>query len=188
MDRPALRSVENLPDTPEIIKTLPATAACILCEYQANTNEELNAKFDAAAATIKTLPVIYQTEFTDDAATQALYWKIRKGMYPSVAAVRAKGTSVMLEDVAVSVDRLGEAILDLQKLFLKHGYADAIVFGHAKEGNLHFLVSQPVTTAAEISKFEIFNDELADLIINRYQGSLKAEHGTGRQIAPYVKR
>jgi D-lactate dehydrogenase len=187
MDRAALRSVENLHDTPAFIKTLPANAACILCEYQANTEAELTSKFNAANDTIHALPVIHQTEFTTDAATQALYWKIRKGMYPSVAAVRAKGTSVMLEDVAVSVDRLGEAILDLQQLFLKHGYTDAIVFGHAKEGNLHFLVSQPVATAEEIKQFEIFNDELASLIINRYQGSLKAEHGTGRQIAPYVK-
>ncbi len=187
MDRAALRSVENLHDTPAFIKTLPANAACILCEYQGNSIEELAKKFDAATAAIQALPVIQQTEFTTDAATQALYWKIRKGMYPSVAAVRAKGTSVMLEDVAVSVDRLGEAIVDLQQLFLKYGYTDALVFGHAKEGNLHFLVSQAVTTAAEISQFEKFNDELADLIINRYQGSLKAEHGTGRQIAPYVK-
>ena len=187
MDRPALRSIENLAIAPAFIKSLPENASCILCEYQADKLEILTDKFNNATTVIQSLPVIHQTEFTTDATVQALYWKLRKGMYPSVAAVRAKGSSVMLEDVAVSVDRLGDAIVDLQQLFLKHGYADAIVFGHAKEGNLHFLVSQPVATKEEIEKFELFNDDLADLIINKYQGSLKAEHGTGRQIAPYVK-
>ena len=186
MDRAALHSIENLTDAPEFIKTLPEQASCILCEYQADQSTALDAKFSAAVNVIASLPVIYQTEFTSNSSTQALYWKLRKGMYPSVAAVRAKGTSVMLEDVAVPVERLGEAIVDLQTLFIKHGYLDAIVFGHAKEGNLHFLVSQSIATSEDIHKFEIFNDELADLIINRYQGSLKAEHGTGRQIAPYV--
>ncbi len=187
MDRPALHSIEHLEGVPAFIKDLPAQASCILCEYQADKADLLDAKFFAAVTVIASLPVIYQTEFTDDAYTQALYWKLRKGMYPSVAAVRAKGTSVMLEDVAVPVERLGEAIVDLQQLFIKHGYPDAIVFGHAKEGNLHFLVSQSIATGNDIQKFEIFNDELANLIINRYQGSLKAEHGTGRQIAPYVE-
>jgi D-lactate dehydrogenase len=187
MDRPALHSIEHLADAPAFIKDLPEEASCILCEYQADKAEALDTNFFDAVTVIASLPVIYQTEFTADAYTQALYWKLRKGMYPSVAAVRAKGTSVMLEDVAVPVERLGEAIVDLQQLFSKHGYPDAIVFGHAKEGNLHFLVSQSIATGEDIRKFEVFNDELSDLIINRYKGSLKAEHGTGRQIAPYVE-
>src|SRR5476649_635950 len=104
-------------------------------------------------------------------------------MYPSVAAVRAKGTTAMLEDVAVPLENLGKAVTDLQALFLKYGYTNAIIFGHAKEGNLHFLVTQPVNATEEIAVFEAFNNDLAALIIHKYKGSLKAEHGTGRQIA-----
>ena len=187
MDRPALHSIEHLTDTPSFIASLPENAACILCEYQSESEETLSEKFEKATLTIQQLPVIYQTEFTTDTSVQALYWKLRKGMYPSVAAVRAKGSSVMLEDVAVPLDRLADAIVDLQQLFILHGYKDAIVFGHAKEGNLHFMVSQPIVTELEIKQFELFNDDLAKLIIHKYKGSLKAEHGTGRQIAPYVE-
>jgi len=187
MDRPALHSIEHLPDTPSFIASLPENAACILCEYQSESEESLFQKFETASETIQQLPVIYQTEFTTDTNIQALYWKLRKGMYPSVAAVRAKGSSVMLEDVAVPLDRLADAIVDLQQLFILHGYKDAIVFGHAKEGNLHFMVSQPIVTEIQIKQFERFNDELATMIIHKYKGSLKAEHGTGRQIAPYVE-
>ncbi|HEX9509246.1 MAG TPA: FAD-binding and (Fe-S)-binding domain-containing protein [Puia sp.] len=187
MDRAALRSIEQLPGAPSFLAGLPAGAACILCEYQADEQGQLIEKFTRAEACLSSLPVLYATEFTTDAAVQALYWKLRKGMYPSVAAVRAKGASVMLEDVAVPVDKLGEAIEDLQQLFIKYKYDDALVFGHARDGNLHFLVSQSVAKPADIESFAAFNDDLADLIIHRYQGSLKAEHGTGRQIAPYVE-
>ena len=187
MDRAALRSIEHLPDAPAFLATLPAGAACILCEYQADQPEGLIEKMAKADPILASLPVSYATEFTSDAAIQALYWKLRKGMYPSVAAVRAKGVSVMLEDVAVPVSQLGEAIEDLQQLFVKYNYDDALVFGHAKDGNLHFLVSQSVAKPKEIAAFAAFNDDLARLIIHKYRGSLKAEHGTGRQIAPYVE-
>jgi D-lactate dehydrogenase len=116
-------------------------------------------------AVIETLPLIAKLDFTTNAYEQAKLWKMRKGMFPSVAAVRAKGTTAMLEDVAVPLENLGKAVIDLQSLFAKYGYTNAIIFGHAKEGNLHFLVTQPVNTPEERKVFESFNDELAELII-----------------------
>ena len=187
MDRAALYAVQDLPNAPAFIKDLPENAACILTEYQGVDAEDLQQKLAVAATYLQNLPVIYTTGFTTDSTLQGVYWKLRKGLYPSVAAVRAKGTAVMLEDVAVPVEVLGEAIESLQRLFVQHGYHNAIVFGHAKEGNLHFLISQPVNTPQEIRQFEVFNDDLAKLITIDYKGSLKAEHGTGRQIAPYVE-
>lgn len=187
MDRAAIRSIEDMDHAPLFLKTLHGNAACILCEYQAATVAELEDKMLAAQTCLSSLPVVFPFAFTTDPLIQGDYWKLRKGMYPSVAALRAKGNSVMLEDVAVPVEKLGEAIEALQELFLRHGYTDAIVFGHAKEGNLHFLVSQSIATDADIRLFGAFNDDLAELIINRFGGALKAEHGTGRQIAPYVE-
>jgi len=187
MDRAALRSIEQLPGAPTFLQTLPGDVSCILCEYQAEDKQTLDQIFDNAKESLAAFPLIQPAEFTKDAHQQAIYWKLRKGMYPSVAAVRAKGTSVMLEDVAVPVENLGQAVVDLQKLFTKHGYTNALVFGHAREGNLHFLVSQSIATAEDITLFRQFNDDLAELIIQKYKGSLKAEHGTGRQIAPYVR-
>jgi len=187
MDRAALRSIEQLPGAPPFLQSLPGDVSCILCEYQAEDKQTLDEVFDNAKASLAALPLIQPAEFTKDAHQQAIYWKLRKGMYPSVAAVRAKGTSVMLEDVAVPVEKLGNAVVDLQQLFARHGYTNALVFGHAREGNLHFLVSQSIATSEDIRLFQQFNDDLAALIIQKYKGSLKAEHGTGRQIAPYVR-
>lgn len=187
MDRPALRSVEEADYSPSIIRGLPGQATAILCEYQGTSAVEVAHKLQQAFHTIDRLPLLGKLDFTTDAYEQAKLWKMRKGMYPSVAAVRAKGTTAMLEDVAVPLQHLGSCVTDLQHLFAKYGYTNAIIFGHAKEGNLHFLVTQPVNTKAEIDVFAAFNDELADIVIRKYDGSLKAEHGTGRQIAPYVK-
>lgn len=187
MDRPALHSVEDADYTPAMIKGLPPGTTAILCEYQGTSAEEVQAKIDNAFAVINALPLLSRLEFSTNAYEQAKLWKMRKGMYPSVAAVRAKGTTAMLEDVAVPLENLGKAVTDLQLLFTKYGYTNAIIFGHAKEGNLHFLVTQPVNKQEEIDVFAAFNDELAEIIIHKYNGSLKAEHGTGRQIAPYVK-
>jgi D-lactate dehydrogenase len=187
MDRAAIHSIEDLAGAPDFLKTLPENSAGILCEYQSDTAAGLQEKLARAAQFLDTLPITYKTEFTTDEYVQASYWKLRKGMYPSVAAVRQKGTSAMLEDIAVPVQHLGNCVEDLQKLFIKYNYFDAIIFGHAKEGNLHFLVTQSIDTPEEVAVFGAFNDELAELVIKRYNGALKAEHGTGRQIAPYVE-
>jgi D-lactate dehydrogenase len=187
MDRAALRSIEHLASAPEFLKELPEKASCILCEYQADSRAGLDSLLEQALGKLATLPLIRQTAFTADEKERGNYWKLRKGMYPSVAAVRAKGTSVMLEDIAVPLDRLGETIELLQELFQRFNYEHAIVFGHAKDGNLHFVVSQAVATPEDIKLFSAFNDALAELIIHKCQGALKAEHGTGRQVAPYVE-
>ena len=188
MDRASLRTIENIKGVPDFLKSLPVKGCAILCEYQALSSELLEGLFERALAAIENLPLIAPAGFTDDPTTQALYWKIRKGMYPSVAAVRAKGTAVLQEDVAFPVSRLGEAIEDMQDLLAKFGYdKEGIIFGHAKDGNLHFVLPQAINTAAEIDVFRQFNEDLVALVVGKYDGSLKAEHGTGRQIAPFIE-
>ncbi len=187
MDRPALRSVENQKGVPAILKHLPDNAAAILCEFQAHTEGVLLEKFEKAKAVITQLDLLETANFTNNAYEQAIFWKIRKGMYPSVASVRASGTATMLEDLTFPVERLGAAILDVQALFKVYHYADGIIFGHAKDGNLHFCIAQDFSTEKEINRFKAFNDDLFALVLNKYKGALKAEHGTGRAVAPYVE-
>ncbi len=187
MDRPALRSVENRADVPPILRTLPDEAAAILCEFQSDTEGSLFEKFEKAKAVIDGLDLLEKANFTQNGYEQAAFWKIRKGMYPSVASVRASGTATMLEDLTFPVARLGEAIVDVQALFKQFNYPDGIIFGHAKDGNLHFCIAQDFSTEKEINRFKLFNDALFSLVLDKYKGALKAEHGTGRAVAPYVE-
>ncbi|WP_017257128.1 FAD-binding and (Fe-S)-binding domain-containing protein [Pedobacter arcticus] len=187
MDRASLRSVENMVGVPAVIKTLPAAAAALLIEYQGDTEEEINEQIASFLQVSAQLSLIGDIQFTSKSYEQALLWKIRKGMFPAVGAVRASGSTVILEDVAFPVERLGDAIIDLHQLFEKHGYSNAIIFGHAKDGNIHFVVTQAFDSQTEIERYDRFLGEVVELVIKKYDGALKAEHGTGRNMAPFVE-
>ncbi|GAB3026618.1 FAD-binding and (Fe-S)-binding domain-containing protein [Niabella terrae] len=186
MDRASLRAVEDIKGIDPYIKTLPEPTAALLVEFQQQEAGLLEAQVAAFLQSATSLALLNQPEFTQDPVKSAFYWKIRKGLFPSVGAVRASGTTVILEDVAFPLPRLGDAILDLQALFKKHDYDNAIIFGHAKDGNLHFVVTQAFETQDEITRYHGFIQDVVALVVDRYDGALKAEHGTGRNMAPFV--
>ncbi len=186
MDRAALRSIENSAFAPPEIKTLSNTVTAILCEYQAATPDTLNQQIQAASTVLSSLNTVLPFQFSTVPEQQAKYWKLRKGMYPSVAAAREKGATVLLEDIAFPVEVLGPAVLEVQELMIQYGFHNGIIFGHAKEGNLHFVIAQSFNEPADIVAYESFAKDLAVLVLEKYNGSLKAEHGTGRQIAPFI--
>jgi D-lactate dehydrogenase len=187
MDRPSLRSVEDMEGVPAILKTLPDRAAAVLVEFQSETQEGAQQLYQAGLEVFKGFPLLVEPQFTQNADEQALLWKIRKGLYASAAGIRAKKTSAMMEDLNFPTERLGEAIVDIQLLFEKYGYHDGIVFGHIKDGNLHFCLAQNFSEASEVKRFSDFHDEIFEMVLKKYDGALKAEHGTGRAVAPYVE-
>ena len=186
-DRAALRSVEGKPGLPEGIGALGPDGAALLVETRAPDQATLGAQIHAIEAALATLPKTVEARFSTDAGECARLWNVRKGMFPSVGAMRRVGTTVIIEDVAFPVPRLAEATLALQRLLAEHGYTDAIIFGHALEGNLHFVFTQDFNAAAEVARYRGFMDALCRMVVERYDGSLKAEHGTGRNIAPFVE-
>jgi D-lactate dehydrogenase len=187
MDRASLRSVENQQGIPPSIKTLAEGAGGLLVEFQCAEISERAHLEQVARDTVTGLKLAEPPLFTHEPAEQAALWKIRAGMFPSVGAVRKSGTTVIIEDVAFPVERLADATVELTKLFLKHGYDNGIVFGHAKDGNLHFVITQSFNDQAAIDQYARFVDELVEFVVKRYDGALKAEHGTGRNMAPFVE-
>ena len=187
LDRPALRSVESKPGLPPVLKTLGSDAAALLIEVRAQTASALQVKMDAVLAALQGIATVEAPAFSTDTATCEMYWKVRKGTFPSVGAMRKAGTTVIIEDVAFPIASLAAATLDLQALFQKHVYADAIIFGHALEGNLHFVFTQDFGDATEVQRYARFMDDVCELVVKKYDGSLKAEHGTGRNMAPFVE-
>jgi D-lactate dehydrogenase len=186
MDRASLRSIEKLEGAPALIQHLPDDAAAILVEYQCQSEEEMRVYKQKVARVCDSLGLLEAAQFTEDRGEQAKLWKLRKGIFPAIGARRPQGTSVLIEDVAFPVSRLSDAILDLQKLFKVHGYSEGIIYGHAKEGNLHFVITQSFNDEVSIKRYEAFMVDLVELVVKRYDGALKAEHGTGRNMAPYV--
>jgi D-lactate dehydrogenase len=187
LDRPALRSVEDKPGLPPIIRTLSNDAAALLIEVRAESAALLQQRIDAALGALTGIATVETPTFSTDPATCEMYWKVRKGTFPSVGAMRRAGTTVIIEDVAFPIESLAAATLDLQALLRQHGYSEGIIFGHALEGNLHFVFTQDFSDAAEVERYARFMDDVCKLVIDKYDGSLKAEHGTGRNMAPFVE-
>ncbi|USD43877.1 FAD-binding oxidoreductase [Vibrio sp. SCSIO 43135] len=187
MDGRALRSVADKPGMPEFIQQLDLEAAALLVETHASEQTEIDAQCVSIMASLSDYTIIESVPFTLDPKTVATLWGIRKGMFPAVGAVREVGTTVIIEDVAFPVENLANGVRDLQALFDKYHYNEAIIFGHALEGNLHFVFTQGFDSQVEINRYGNFMDDVADLVAVKYQGSLKAEHGTGRNMAPYVE-
>jgi len=186
-DRAALHSVQGKPGLPATLAAVGSDGAALLVETRAADAAALQSQIGAIEDALAGLHTVEPPRFSTDAAECARYWAVRKGMFPSVGAMRQTGTTVIIEDVAFPVERLAEATLDLQALLRQHGYAEAIIFGHALEGNLHFVFTQGFDDPAEVERYSRFMDDVCALVVDKYDGSLKAEHGTGRNMAPYVE-
>jgi len=191
MDRASLESIRNLEGAPT---ELPVRLSQheklmgLLFEFQATDQDSLAAKLDNFRSRCEPhLKPLSPIVFTENKKEQANLWKLRKGMYPAVAAMRARGEAAILEDINFPLPRLADAIIELQAMFRKHEYANGIIFGHAKDGNLHFVISQPMASPKDTDKYARLIDDMVDLVVHRFDGALKSEHGTGRNMAPFVQ-
>jgi D-lactate dehydrogenase len=186
MDRASIAAVRGRPGVPARWDDLPAAATGLLVEFRDASPEESQGSEGVATALLDGLDLLEPTTFTRDSELAAQYWVIRNGLLASVGGARPSGTSFILEDVCFPPERLAEGALALQELFVRHDY-DAVIFGHASAGNLHFLVTPWLRDAADVQRFDAFLRDVVRVVSEDFDGSLKAEHGTGRNIAPFVE-
>ena len=187
LDRRSLRSVQNKPGMPTFVRELSSTACALLIESRAATKNLLHEQLTQIMDSIAMFPVEKQVDFSTDPAVYNQLWAIRKDTFPAVGAVRQTGTTVIIEDVTFPIEHLASGVNRLLALFEKHRYDEAILFGHALEGNLHFVFTQAFETPEQIARYSAFMDDVAQLVAVEFGGSLKAEHGTGRNMAPFVE-
>ena len=159
----------------------------ILTETKGITHEQLLDKIEKIKACLGQFRLYIPAEFTEDPKVYGKYWAIRSGIFPSVGGTRPVGTSCLIEDVAFPIESLPEATVKLQKMIADHGYSDACIYGHAFEGNYHFILNQSFADEHEVARYAEMMRDVAKLVVEGYDGSLKAEHGTGRNMAPFVK-
>lgn len=188
LDVRSLRVAQADPKCPAEIAGLQLRSqAAVLVELQAGDDDGLAQLRRSAEPQLADLPLQVPLRMTTDAAARAALWTTRKGLFSAVAGARPSGTNALLEDVAVPVPRLGELCTQLSELFTEHAYDDSVVFGHARDGNLHFLLVEEFGDTAKLQRYERFTTDLVDLVLG-LDGTLKAEHGTGRIMAPFVER
>lgn len=159
----------------------------VLTETKACSAEELNQNIRTIEQCLSAFQTYTPVHFTDKPEEYSKYWAIRSGIFPSVGGTRKLGTTCLIEDVAFHIEDLPEATAELQQLIARHGYEDACIYGHALEGNYHFILNQSFSSEAEVKRYEELMNDVKTLVVDKYDGSLKAEHGTGRNMAPFVR-
>lgn len=197
MDRNSMVSVAEEMEYPFVIgepgssregrPVVTGNCAALLIEFQDTDEDRLQQNLTSARGILSGYRLLSPVEFTRDPAVQAHYWHMRKGLFPSVGAMREIGTAVLIEDIAVEPRFLADVIADCQQLFVKYEFPEAIIFGHAKDGNIHFVICTDFSQPAQTQRYAALMDELTRTVVEKYDGSLKAEHGTGRNIAPFVE-
>jgi D-lactate dehydrogenase len=188
MDALSLKVGQTLKGTPAVVQDLAVREhAALLVEYSAGSAGDLAELQGNGEGVLQGLGLAAPARFTGDGRERGRLWHLRKGLYASVAGARPQGTTALLEDIVVPVPVLGRTCRELIRLFDKYSYGNSVIFGHAKDGNVHFMLTDGFATTAELDRYSAFTEDMVDLVLAE-GGSLKAEHGTGRVMAPYVRR
>ena len=188
MDSTSIRVGRGLATVPDAITGFELRDhTALLIEYGADDDARLRRLVAGGESALADEELCGAARFSGDATPRAVAWALRKGLYASVAGARPAGTTALLEDVVVPVDRLADTCAGLQALFARHDYRDSVVFGHAKDGNLHFMLTDRFGESGGLARLDRFTEDMVDLVLDA-GGNLKAEHGTGRAMAPYVRR
>ncbi|HSZ12607.1 MAG TPA: FAD-binding and (Fe-S)-binding domain-containing protein [Solirubrobacteraceae bacterium] len=177
----------NLPGTPQEWRELPPASAALIVELGGADDAELDRQESAANEILAGHELIQPHRFTRAHEEIELAWMVREGLFGLVGRLRLPGTALIVEDVCVRPERIAECARDLQELLGKHQFLVGVA-GHASAGNLHFQLTPDFTKPEDLERYEAFMGELVELIVGKYDGSLKAEHGTGVNMAPYVER
>ena len=160
----------------------------LLIEVEDAEQVALDEKVAKVTAELEKFDTVTGVHFTSDEKERTKYWAVRSGIFPMVGGLRKEGTTCMIEDIAFHIEDLPQATEDLSALLDRCGYDDSCIYGHALEGNYHFIINQSLSTAEEVARYHRLIEEVAELVVDKYDGSLKAEHGTGRNMAPFVER
>lgn len=188
MDRNALRAVEKREGMPAELIGLPEGAAALLIDTAADDQDTLDEQIREIEKKLAHIPTLSPIIFTRDSSLYNRYWDVRNGLFTSAAATRPPHTACIIEDVAFRGEILGSALEDLHHLLVRRGYEDAVMWGHLLDGNVHFTVFPDINNPEGVNRYARFMEELCELVAVKHEGSLKAEHGTGRNMAPFVEK
>jgi D-lactate dehydrogenase len=177
----------NMVGAPEEWKELPPESAVLLVEYDGADEAELISQVATAEEILAGHETIQPFSFSREADEIELAWRVREGLHGLIGRLRLPGTALIVEDVCVPPERIAEGARDLQALLGEHGFLPGVA-GHASAGNLHFMLTPDFAKQEDLERYEAFMAKLVELIVGKYDGSLKAEHGTGINMAPYVER
>jgi D-lactate dehydrogenase len=187
MVAPALTAAgQAFAHTPSYWRTLDPKAAALLVEFGAEDMPALEVLQNKVIALTSKSNLIHPVDFTSVEEAIELAWHVREGLLGLVGKIRPKGSTLITEDVCFPPERLAQGARDIQELLSKHGFIPGVA-GHAAHGNLHFTLVADFSNPEDHKRYADFMTEVVDLVVRKHDGSLKAEHGTGLNMAPFLE-
>ena len=187
LDDESLKTAKHFENPPYDPDSIQNDVTGLLIEYQNESKNEIDRLINESRQFSEKDDSVISMNLVTDEKERELIWKIRKGLYPTLGSLRKSGTSIITEDIAVDAENLASALRGLKNIFKKREFHDGVIFGHAKDGNLHFITSVDLDEPRGIRNYEGMMNDLSEMTLNQFNGSLKAEHGTGRNMAAFVE-
>ncbi|WP_300691483.1 MULTISPECIES: FAD-binding and (Fe-S)-binding domain-containing protein [Helicobacter] len=185
MDYACLKAVRHIEGMPQDLQKVQEGNCALLIQLESNTFSILEKNIQTIKEHLDSIPTLFGLHFSFEAKEQEQWWKVRKGLLPISAATKRSGSTVITEDICFEIPHFAQGIENITKLFKQYDF-DGIIFGHALSGNVHFIITPILSDKKECANFAGFMDALAQMVVS-LKGSTKAEHGTGRMMAPFVE-
>ena len=187
MDYQSLKAVQTLENVPDFVREVPEGTSAILFQTESYSKETVDENLAFIKEQLKDIPTAIPSLYSQDPKEYDSWWAIRKGILPIVGGQRRKGTTVITEDVCFQIEDFTKGIEMLTELFHKYDFVDGgVIFGHALSGNVHFNITPDFNDPKDTKNFGDLVKEMSERV-SGFGGSLKAEHGTGRMVAPFVE-
>lgn len=187
MDYQSLKAVQTLENVPDFVREVPEGTSAILFQTESYSKQTVDENLAFIKEQLKDIPTAIPSLYSQDPKEYDSWWAIRKGILPIVGGQRRKGTTVITEDVCFQIEDFTKGIEMLTELFHKYDFVDGgVIFGHALSGNVHFNITPDFSDPKDTKNFGDLVKEMSERV-SGFGGSLKAEHGTGRMVAPFVE-
>ena len=159
----------------------PGAAALLIVELEGDA-QQVQAEFGLLMGVLHASGAT-EIRVAKDEVDRLLIWKGRKSAFSAVGRL---SPDYLVQDGVVPRSRLGEALVEVQRLSLHYGLRVANVF-HAGDGNLHPLIMFDGREAGALERAEQLAGEILQMCI-RMGGSITGEHGVGVEKRAYLPK
>lgn len=157
----------------------PGAKAVLIVELE-GTRAKLDSEKLRLSEILEATGPFAQRVATDEADRMSI-WKGRKSAFSAVGRI---SPDFLVQDGVVPRKRLGEALVQIERLAEKAGIRVANVF-HAGDGNLHPLILFDGSQEGQLERAENLAGELLEMCI-AMGGSITGEHGVGMEKRDYL--
>ncbi len=185
-DWSTLEALITLPTTPDTVKQLSGDGCAVLLETKADDETTLDERISTLLAALEDIETLGEPQFFTDPEICESLWAFRRSLFPAVASARKAHELMLVEDVCFPLDKIEEGCRKFEDLFKRYDYSGGL-HGHVFHGNFHFVLPMDLTSEDKTAKIHRFTEEMVAIVVG-LDGSLKAEHGTGYAVAPFVER